>query len=514
MTLAKNKPILARDLDLKEIIFDAYENGKLRTIIPFVSKILEHCLKTKVFHPKNPWLQAILSLFNELFLKPNLYHNLKFEIESLFKKLDINFNDIPQSKYLEKLTIPNYSNDFSKQQPIQQETQIEPINLKDIYNKISQLNNYVNEIFSLIKMRCVPSIINQQELVKILTQALSSSISEIISPVVERAVNISLVTTKELVIKDLMFEMDEKKFQIAATNCIKSLAGSLALITCKEPLRIGYNQQLKDALLKKKLDPEFIEIVTNQSNNDLLDIGCSYIHNYVIQKAIEKIQNDEAIIKEIDRRRKGISYDIESEYVIKADLLPDILKPKITGLTPEQFKIYENFDTIYESYSKNEPSQKMTWINVIGGLLKEVLENVDPNNINKTLKNYNVFMLNMQNISHSQTNIEEGNKELQYIEKCVSESKIENVDLIKGFAEISFKFAFHSFEKKNNKLFNLYIALIKGWVSSENQISREITNLLMKNYDISMRFNLELHLKFIKNNVINMSDYEMYYLGI
>ena len=510
MTLARNKPILARDLDLKEIIYDAYENGKLRTIIPFISKILEHCAKTKVFHPKNPWLQGILALFSELLVKPNLYNNLKFEIESLFKKLNINFSDIPQTKFLEKLTLPSYSNDFPKQQNIIQETQIDQINLNELYNKIVQLTNYVSEIFSLIKIRGVAQIINQQELVKILTQSLSSSISEIISPVVERAVNISLVTTKELVIKDLMFEMDEKKFQIAASNCIKSLAGSLALITCKEPLRIGYNQQLKDALSKKKLEQEFIEIITSQPNNDLLDIGCAYIHNYVIQKAIEKIQNDEAIIKEIDRRRKGISYDIESEYVIKADLLPDILKPKITGLTPEQFKIYENFDTIYESYTKNEPTQKMTWINVIGGLLKEVLENVDPNNINKTLKNYNVCMLNMQNISHSQTNIEEGNKELQYIEKCVSESKIENVDLIKGFAEISFKFAFHSFEKKNNKLFNLYIALIKGWVSSENQISREITNLLMKNYDISMRFNLELHLKFIKNNVINMSDYEMY----
>ena len=510
MTLAKNKPILARDLDLKEIIYDAYENGKLRTIIPFISKILEHCVKTKVFHPKNPWLQAILSLFNELYVKPNLYHNLKFEIESLFKKFELNPNDLPQSKNLEKLTIPNYSNDFSKQQTIQQETQIEPINLKDIYNKISQLNNYVNEIFSLIKMRCVPSIINQQELVKILTQALSSSISEIISPVVERAVNISLVTTKELVIKDLMFEMDEKKFQIAATNCIKSLAGSLALITCKEPLRIGYNQQLKDALLKKKLDPEFIEIVTNQSNNDLLDIGCSYIHNYVIQKAIEKIQNDESIIKEIDRRRKNISFDIESEYVIKADLLPDILKPKITGLTPEQFKIYENFDKIYESYTKIESSPKMTSINIILSLLKEVLDNVDVNNINKTMKNYNVCMLNMQNISHSQNNFDEGNKELQIIEKSVSENKIDNVDLIKGFAETSFKFAFVAFEKKNYKLFNLYMALIKGWVNSQKQISREITNLLMKSHDISMRFNLELHLKFIKNNVINISDYEMY----
>ena len=62
ISIAKNKPILAKDLDLKEIIFDAYENGKLGPIITFVCKILEHSVKTKVFHPKNPWIQALLSV--------------------------------------------------------------------------------------------------------------------------------------------------------------------------------------------------------------------------------------------------------------------------------------------------------------------------------------------------------------------------------------------------------------------------------------------------------------------
>jgi CCR4-NOT transcription complex subunit 1 len=40
LTLAKNRPILAKDLDLKELIFDAYENGRLGPIVTFVCKIL------------------------------------------------------------------------------------------------------------------------------------------------------------------------------------------------------------------------------------------------------------------------------------------------------------------------------------------------------------------------------------------------------------------------------------------------------------------------------------------
>jgi CCR4-NOT transcription complex subunit 1 len=40
ITLSKNRPILAKDLDMKELIIDAYENGKLNIIIIFISKIL------------------------------------------------------------------------------------------------------------------------------------------------------------------------------------------------------------------------------------------------------------------------------------------------------------------------------------------------------------------------------------------------------------------------------------------------------------------------------------------
>jgi CCR4-NOT transcription complex subunit 1 len=65
-------------------------------------------------------------------------------------------------------------------------------------------------------------------------------------------VNISLVTTKELVIKDFQYEPDEKKFIMASTNFIKSLAGALASVTCKEPLRMSFTKKMKDFLVEKK----------------------------------------------------------------------------------------------------------------------------------------------------------------------------------------------------------------------------------------------------------------------
>ena len=89
----------------------------------------------------------------------------------------------------------------------------------------------------------------------------------------ERAVNISLVTTRELIQKDFAFEKDEIKYKNAANLCIKSLAGSLAMVTCREPLRIGFNNQLKETLGKKgfEIDNILESIYNSQNNIEILD---------------------------------------------------------------------------------------------------------------------------------------------------------------------------------------------------------------------------------------------------
>merc|ERR1711957_418823 len=139
------------------------------------------------------------------------------------------------------------------------------------------IDNYANELLNLISRNS--SNIAKHDVYQILTNALANAIQEIISPVVERAVNISLVTTRELIQKDFAFEKDDVKYKNAANLCIKSLAGSLAMVTCREPLRIGFNNQLKDTISKKGFEIEniFENIINSQNSIEILDIGCNYI---------------------------------------------------------------------------------------------------------------------------------------------------------------------------------------------------------------------------------------------
>jgi CCR4-NOT transcription complex subunit 1 len=82
---------------------------------------------------------------------------------------------------------------------------------------------------------------------KVISEALEQSIKEILPPVVTRSVTIALITTKQLVLKDFTYDSDVQKVTDAINQFAKNSAGSLALVTCREPLRIA----LKDYLRKE-----------------------------------------------------------------------------------------------------------------------------------------------------------------------------------------------------------------------------------------------------------------------
>jgi len=50
LTLAKNKPILFREMDVKGLIYESYHKGaqELLYVIPFVAKIIESAAKSRV----------------------------------------------------------------------------------------------------------------------------------------------------------------------------------------------------------------------------------------------------------------------------------------------------------------------------------------------------------------------------------------------------------------------------------------------------------------------------------
>lgn len=96
LTLANNKPILHTEIDMKSLLVEAYNKGlqEMQYVVPFVAKILESCAKSRVFKPPNPWTMGIMNVLAELHKEPDMKLHLKFEIEVLCNRLEINIEDL------------------------------------------------------------------------------------------------------------------------------------------------------------------------------------------------------------------------------------------------------------------------------------------------------------------------------------------------------------------------------------------------------------------------------------
>ncbi|XP_050527108.1 CCR4-NOT transcription complex subunit 1-like isoform X2 [Daktulosphaira vitifoliae] len=124
ITLAKNKPLLLDDIDLKMLLVEAYNKGhqELLFTVPFIAKVLESCAKSKVFKPRNPWTMSVVNCLAELHQEPDLKLTLKFEVEVLCKALNIDLKDLNPGFVLKDPEIakklePQLSNgDYSKVQ--------------------------------------------------------------------------------------------------------------------------------------------------------------------------------------------------------------------------------------------------------------------------------------------------------------------------------------------------------------------------------------------------------------
>lgn len=100
ITLARNNPILHKNLSFKDLLLEGYDSNRLIVAIPFVCKILEACSRSLVFKPPNPWLMAVIGLLVELYHFAELKLNLKFEIELLCKSLDIDLEEVEATNIL------------------------------------------------------------------------------------------------------------------------------------------------------------------------------------------------------------------------------------------------------------------------------------------------------------------------------------------------------------------------------------------------------------------------------
>ena len=186
---------------------------------------------------------------------------------------------------------------------------------------------------------------SEEEQKKFVGAAVRAAIMEILPPVVDRSVTIVLITTRALVLKDFALDSSTEKVIKAAEFTVQSLAGSLALVTCREPLRMSLSTIITKRLKEEgsNFPDEMISEFANLASKENLELGCDLIKKAVVQKALTKVRKDQAIIDATEKRRdyRGPQDGFQDDSQNRILDLPEKLKPLPTGLTEDQFQVYQ-----------------------------------------------------------------------------------------------------------------------------------------------------------------------------
>lgn len=350
LTLARNKPILQNDIDLKSLLVEAYHKGQqeLLYVVPFVAKVLESCSKSKVFKPPNPWTMAIMNVLAELHQEPDLKLNLKFEIEVLCKNLEIDVSQLKPSVYLkdpERLRklecqlsqpmkkenslmlsqTPSSQTNVSMNEPdlaVVQSTSSPPVIQNNSTTPTSSLTAPPEPRFSYGDIQLAgmstlqthisisPSILlfqTQPHLKPLVKMAVERAIQEWIVPVVDRSIKIALQTCEQIIRKDFALDSDESRMRMAAHYMVRNLTAGMAMITCRDQLLAGINtnmkQQLQSALgtASSAQQKEMIEQAASIVAQDNMELACAFVQKTAVEKAIPEI--DKRLLSEYELRK-------------------------------------------------------------------------------------------------------------------------------------------------------------------------------------------------------------------
>lgn len=414
ITIGRNRVLRSRDIDPKSLLLEAYEEGLMIGVIPFISKILEPCQSSLAYQPPNPWTMGILGLLAEIHAVPNLKVNLKFEIEVLFRNLDMDLKAITPTSLLKGRVrkfegSPDFSNKDvgSSEQHIVEEVnstmrsdvnQVElppeasgpsyqgghshvlyqhvvPLHLPAVMlsedektatlglcnqlppaqgHQVAQLPLPVTQLpvptLNILQQVNVNPELQPSHLdmhfQSVLPLAMDNAIKEIVSSIVQRSASIAFHTTVELILKEYDTELDESCIFEASCMMVVHLAGNLAYVTCKEPLRRSISTQLRNLLQGFNIASQFLEQAIQRVTHDNLDLGCASIEKAATDKGITMVQRE--LAQQLPLKRKHREGDRPATFFPNlltqgnVGALPEAFYPQSVHLSHPQQQVYEN----------------------------------------------------------------------------------------------------------------------------------------------------------------------------
>jgi CCR4-NOT transcription complex subunit 1 len=349
LTIAKDKPVKHKNIYFRDLLLEAFDTQRLVVVIPFTCKVLTQGATSTVFKPPNPWLTDIVSLLMELYHFADLKLNLKFEIEVLCKELKMDPKNVEPSTMVrdrplqieEEMTavasIPDGMDMFEDLSlaAINRAVRNERLSPTAIMSGLPQLEN---------RIKYPPS--QEPELVRtIVNEAFTQAVEEIIAPVVERSITIASISTAQLIQKDFACEADDEKIRSAARQMVKALAGSLALVTCKEPLRMSISNYIRRPRADVS-DQGLSEGLTIMCVNDNLDMACAFVEQAAEERSVAEIER--FLEPDLEERRRHKAARPTEPFVARnlsrwSMFIPEPYRQGSQGLNEAQQEVYESF---------------------------------------------------------------------------------------------------------------------------------------------------------------------------
>lgn len=412
ITLGCDKPIRHKNVAFRELLLEAYAEKRLEIVVPFVTKILESATDSKIFRPPNPWTVGILRLLLELNEKANWKLSLTFEVEVLFKAFKLSMKELEPTNFIETpdivdtlsgglsaMTIDQQQVEHQKQGILMQQYQQQMIMhqqrqqqmlpmVNDQQTSFAAENNVFSGETPFNNLTGSTIFVTHPELKRVFQIALAKSVREISVPAVEKSSNIAVVTTSKIVIKDFSTEVDEMKLKVAALTMVRQLALSLARATSIEPLRDAIRattQSLAPNLVNLPGSPiEELDIAIN----DNISLALSLIEEAAMERASQEISEplmQAVAIRRYHQDRRADQSFLDPNGNLYSLSLPDPLGLKSAGITPQQFRIYEEFGGMISGTEHvNLPGQNQNLTNQATNLSKQkmqqnILQNQQPN---------------------------------------------------------------------------------------------------------------------------------------
>uniref|UniRef100_A0A1I8A0Q1 Mediator of RNA polymerase II transcription subunit 12 n=1 Tax=Steinernema glaseri TaxID=37863 RepID=A0A1I8A0Q1_9BILA len=119
MTIAKERPILDRELNIKELLETALANGNtaLCGVVPFVTRVMQSCRLSlasfSIFSPASAWTRSIIRILTAIHQSDEVKMNIKFDVAVLLRALGVNIEDVETEECLDPARATQRRMDFT-----------------------------------------------------------------------------------------------------------------------------------------------------------------------------------------------------------------------------------------------------------------------------------------------------------------------------------------------------------------------------------------------------------------